>query len=65
LDILWSASTTRDGRADEERRNGGQEERQKIPTVSGSILLPGQRTPMQLWELPERENSWTSSEFLL
>jgi len=31
---------------------------------SGGILLLGQRMPMQLWEHPERENSWTSSDFL-
>jgi len=28
------------------------------PSVSGDILLPGQR------RLPERENSWTCSDFL-
>jgi len=37
----------------------------KSPSVRGGIILfPGQGTPMQLWELPERENSWTCSEFL-
>jgi len=40
-------------------------ESKKSPSVSlSSILFPGQRTPMQLWELPERENSWTCSDFL-
>jgi len=36
----------------------------KSPSVGAGILFPGQRTPMQLWELPERENSWTCSDFL-
>jgi len=38
-------------------------EDKKSPSVSGGILFPGQRMPMQLWELPERENSWTCSDF--
>jgi len=39
-------------------------EDKKSPCVSEGIPLPGQRTPMQLWELSERENSWTFSDFL-
>jgi len=39
-------------------------EDKKSPSVSGGILLPGQRTPMQLRELPERKNSLTCSDFL-
>jgi len=62
--VLSFTRTTRDRRVDEERRNEGQEERQKSPCVSGGILLPGQRIPMKLWEIPERENSWSCSDFL-
>jgi len=40
-------------------------EDKKNPSVSGCILFPAQRTPMHLWELPERENFWTCSDFLL
>jgi len=39
-------------------------EDKKSSSVSGDILLPGQRMPMQLWGLPERENSCTCSDFL-
>jgi len=38
-------------------------EEKKSPSVSGGILLPEQRTPMQLWELPKKENFWTCSDF--
>jgi len=34
-------------------------EDKKSPSVSGGILFPGRRIPMQVWELPEKENSWT------
>jgi len=36
-------------------------EDKKSPSVSGGILFPGQRMPMQL---PKRKNSWTCSDFL-
>jgi len=39
----------------------GEMEDMESPSVSGGIIFPGQRTPMQLWELPERENFWTCS----
>jgi len=38
------------------RTNGGQKERQRSLPVNGGILLLGQGTPLQLWEVPEREN---------
>jgi len=39
-------------------------EDKKNPYVSGGIFFPGQRMPMQLWKLSERENFWTFSDFL-